>query len=85
MALAKYDPRTDEERKNDAEIESRVREKWLNETMRLSLTKKFADGREEVTGFYITREQAIELVQFSGIGQAVQELKNSHLIEHGRF
>ena len=65
MALMDYEY-NEPYRVAEREEAEKQRQKWLSEQMSITLTKKFADGREEPVRFYLTRQDAIDLVNFSG-------------------
>ena len=65
MALMDYEY-NEPYRVAEREEAEKKRQKWLSDQMSITLTQKFADGREEPVRFYITRQDAINLINFSG-------------------
>ena len=76
MALMDYEY-NEPYRVAEREEAEKKRQKWLSDQMSITLTQKFADGREEPVRFYITRQDAINLINFSG---ELFELKNECIL-----
>lgn len=75
MALMDYEY-NEPYRVKEREEAEKSRQKWLSDQMSITLIKKFADGREEPIRFYLTRQDAINIVNFS---EELLQVKNENI------